>query len=203
MVQHDDDTVRVDHPLRRAWVLHDLGSARGDVLLQLLDLALEQNLDEDLDPVTVVDWELQAGRQPAPGRLERATRLAVTRRDAATALRFADNLPGSLGQLLRGQALIISGDLHHGLDILCELVAAGPVAVRVEAAFWASRYLGVMLGDYPRAQALLDEVDGHDIDPRRQRLLLADRLWLFVFRPITDLSGPRPSRARPRDRPTG
>ncbi|MGB3187004.1 MAG: hypothetical protein WBB15_14210, partial [Ornithinimicrobium sp.] len=84
----------------------------------LLDVVHKEGLDDALDPVTLTDWQLGAGRQPPA---ERAVRLAIARRDAVTALRFVTLLSGPVATLLRGEALIICGDVHAGLAVLADM----------------------------------------------------------------------------------
>lgn len=186
LVARHGDTLRLDHPLRRAWVLSDLGSLVPTVLGDLLDLVHQQDLAGYIEPVTLTDWQLRADRSPNPAMVERATRLAIARRDGRTALRFAAALQGPEARLLHGQALIVSGEVEAGLTALEVVAAHGPLAVRVEAAFWQARYLGLMLGDYPRAEAALDAVDDPQMPGELRRFVIGGRVWLWTFGPVGD-----------------
>ncbi|MGB5951178.1 MAG: ATP-binding protein, partial [Ornithinimicrobium sp.] len=186
VMRQGESDLRVDHPLRRAWVLLELGTSRTVVLRQLLDLVDSQGLTDTIDPVAQLDWQLQAGRTPEADNLQRATRHAIARLDGPTSLRFAAAMTGPTGELLRGEALVISGRLHEGLAVLADVARAGPIEARVEAAYWQARYLGIMLGEYPRAQAALDAVDVPELPPSARRVVFAGRLWLWIFGPVSD-----------------
>lgn len=186
VTRQSDGTVRLDHPMRREWVLHHLGSRRPDVFAELLDLALAHDGQADVDPTTIVEWQLQAGRDPDPTALQVATRQAIGRHDSETALRFVPALRGSVATLLRGQALLSAGQGQAGLSALSEVVQTGPEALRAEAAFWQARHIGLVLGDYARAQAVLDAVDDPHLPTALRRFVLTGRLWLWIFGPVGD-----------------
>ncbi|MGB5936842.1 MAG: hypothetical protein WBG76_13370, partial [Ornithinimicrobium sp.] len=186
LTQHDDATVHVDHPLRRVWALADLGSSAPAVWSDLLDVVHKEGLDDALDPVTLTDWQLGAGRQPPAELVERAVRLAIARRDAVTALRFVTLLSGHVATLLPGEALIICGDVHAGLAVLADMPTDAAVSLRAEAAFWRARYIALMLGDYRCAEAALDAVDEPHLPAEVRRVVLSGRLWLCVSGPIGD-----------------
>ena len=194
LTEHEDGTVRVDHPLRRVWALADLGSSASVAWADLLDVVHREALHEGMDPVTLTDWHMRAGRSPPAALVERAVRLAIARRDAQTAMQFVGLLNGPVATLLRGEALIVSGDVREGVGVLAELSADAPARVRAEAAFWQARYIALMLGDYPRAEAVLDAVDDPQLPQEVRRVVLSGRLWLWVFGPIT--GGPAMTMAR-------
>ncbi|MGB7449027.1 MAG: LuxR C-terminal-related transcriptional regulator [Ornithinimicrobium sp.] len=186
LVVRRDGTVRVDHPLRRAWVRRDIGSALPLVLVELLDLVETSDCEDEIEPTRLIDWQLKAGRQPDPAGLEQATRLAIARRDGTTAMRFAEAVRGPEAQLLRGHALVTSGRLGEGLDELAKAARGGCPAVRAEAAFAQAAYIGLMVGDFPRAHAALDAVEHAEISSDLRRHIVAGRLWLWIFGPVGD-----------------
>ncbi|MGB3828656.1 MAG: ATP-binding protein, partial [Ornithinimicrobium sp.] len=179
-----DGTVQLDHPMRREWVLHHLGSRRSDVFAELLELAPEDHVD--VDPATVVNWQLHAGLDPDPIQLQAATRRAIACHDTETAMRFVAALRGPVATLLRGQALMSSGQEREGLTVLGEVVKRGPDPLRAEAAFWQARHIGLVLGDYPQAHAVLDAVDDPQLSTAIRRFVLSGRLWLWIFGPVGD-----------------
>jgi len=178
--------VRVDHPLRRAWIRRDIGPALPEVLADLVGLVETADCSDEVDPTRLIDWQLQAGLVPRPDDLTRATRLAIARRDGPTAVRFADAVQGPAGDLLRGQALVTSGRLEEGLEVLAQAATDWPAQVRAEAAFARATYLGLMLQDFPGAHAALDAVDDPTMPAEHRRHVISGRLWLCIFGPIGD-----------------
>lgn len=184
--RHGDGDLRIDHPLRSAWLVDRLGPAPTDAWGALVDLAVTAGSAADLDPVTLVDWELRAGRDPDPGRAVEAARLAVARSDGPTAARLVDAVAGPDRDLLRAQGLVLGGALDRGLDLLERVRRTGAAAQRVEAASWLARYVGVMGADFRRAHRLLSDTDDPDLSPRHRRQLLMGRLWLWIYGPIRE-----------------
>lgn len=183
--RHGERELCIDHPLRSAWLVHRLGPMPTDSYRDLLHLAEVTGVASHLDPVTRLDWELQAGRRPDSTRARDATRMAISRSDGTTALRLAEAVHGPARDLLRGQARVLSGELDDGLVLLEQVRREGPVAQRVEAASWLARFVGVMQGDFTRAHRLLSATDDPSLAPHHRRRLLAGRLWLWIYGPST------------------
>ena len=196
---HGDDALRIDHPLRRSWLLRELGPHRADVLQALLD-HLSSAPDASPDAVTLLHWHDGAGRPADPALLERAARSAVARGRAREAGEIADRLDGGIATLLRAESLVVGGDVEAGLAVLDELAERGPGSVRLEALWWSVRYHAIALGDTERAEELLRAVEntdsggsealadssGADDAGEREGLglstVLRARLWLWVYR---------------------
>lgn len=174
-----DGDVRLEHPLYGAWLLDALGPLVADLYRELADRAGPGLVD----PVQEADWRLQAGDRLSGELTTEAAGLAITRSDGATALRFLGDRNGS--ELLRGEALLLVGDVEQGLAALDRVRGEAIAAERVEAASWLARYIGVGLGDHERAHRILEEADDPSLDAELRRLLLIGRLWLWMFGPGT------------------
>jgi DNA-binding CsgD family transcriptional regulator len=181
------DALRVDHPLRAAWITHQLGPLDADVHRELVELADSEGVTDQLDPFTVVEWHLRGGIRPDQDRALAAARLAIARSDGATAQRMVRAVDGPQRALLEAQARVISGDVDGGLAALDHIRRSGPTAERVEAAALQARYVGVMLGDFERAHELLASIHDGDLSPRLRGFIGIAQLWLWIFGPV-----PRP-----------
>ena len=176
-----DGSLRTDHPLRRAWLLRELGPHRGEVLGALLD-EVDDSADGAPDALTLLDWTDRAGR-PAPHTLlVRAARAAIARGRSAEAASVADRLDGHLSTMLRAQARIVDGDVEGGLEVLDDLALNGDPPVRLEALWWSVRYHGLVFGRVARAEALIRAVEQTEDGPEAARALLRARLWLWAYR---------------------
>jgi DNA-binding CsgD family transcriptional regulator len=195
---HGDDALRIDHPLRRSWLLRELGPHRADVLQALLD-HLSSAPDASPDAVTLLHWHDGAGRPADPALLERAARSAVARGRAREAREIADRLDGGIATLLRAESLVVGGDVEAGLAVLDELAERGPGSVRLEALWWSVRYHAIAFGATEQAEEVLravEEADSYGADalagaspPDRVGrndlgvlTVLSARLWLWVYR---------------------
>jgi len=171
--------VRLEHPLYGAWLLDSLGPLVSQLYRDLADRATSLDSDDPVDPVQELDWRLKAGDEPGDVLIAEATRLAIERSDGPTALRFTDDRTNF--ELLRGQALLISGDFEGGTRLLESVLAQGQPGDRAEAASWLARYVGVGLQDYDRALAILDEADDISLPTSARELLMIGRLWIWTF----------------------
>ncbi len=194
LVVRQEGSVRVDHPLRRAWVRRDVGSALADVIADLLELVHTSGCRAEIDTGRLIEWQLDVGLTPDPVELEYATRRAIARRDGVTATRFAAAVRGSQAPLLRGQALVTAGRMEDGLTVLGRAAGEGPLEARAEAAFAEATYRGLMLGDFPGAHAALDAVEAEGMPPDLARHIVAGRLWLWIFGPLRDTQTLRSAR---------
>jgi DNA-binding CsgD family transcriptional regulator len=182
LVQHqDEDLLRVDHPLRGAWALDQVGPIRQHLYRVLLERARRGGMLDELDPVAVADWYAAAGESPPPGTSERAARLALARSDPTSALRIAEQVPTPAKELIRAIAMVSDGDLRTGLEQLDQVRRSGPLDHRLEASSWQARYLGVMFGEFDRAHAVLDDVDRPELSLTQRRLHSLARAWLWIF----------------------
>lgn len=178
---HGDDTVRTDHPLRRAWLLRELGPHRGEVLGALLD-QVHRSSEAAPDALTLLRWTDGARRPAGPAMLERAARAALAQGQPGEAERVAARLDGDLASLLRAQARLIGGDVHGGLAELDDLAIHAPAPVRLEALWWSVRYHGLALGRVERAEEMLAVVERDEGGQAAEQSLLRARLWLWTFR---------------------
>ncbi len=202
---HGDDALRTDHPLRRAWLLRELGPHRSEVMGALLD-EVERAPCHAPDALTLLGWYDDAGRPAGPGLLERAARTAVARGRPREAEQVAGRLDGDLSTMLRAQARIVGGDVEGGLEVLDELALTGATPVRLEALWWSVRYHGQVYGRVTRAEALIRKVEQTETGSDVARALVRARLWLWAYRgadPDADLdlarrqveaAGPGPER---------
>lgn len=187
LLQHQGEgLLRVDHPVRSAWVVNRLGPLVPLVLDELLQRADRLDLHDELDPVSVADWSLAAGRPTSQALAVTATRLALARSDASTALRLVEAVREPQRSLLHGQALLSAGDLPGGLAVLDRVRRDHPAAEQAEAAAWQARYLGVMLGDFEAGHRLLAPFVAGAVDTRLEKLLWITRAWLWVLGPGPD-----------------
>ena len=178
---HGDDAVRTDHPLRRNWLLRELGPHRREVLGALLDEVGGPGADVP-DALTLLEWTDRAGRQAAHPLLERAARTAIARGRPVEAVRVAARLEGDLSSMLRAQARIVDGDVEAGLEVLDDLALNGAMPLRLEALWWSVRYHGMVFGRVARAEALIRAVETAESGADVARALLRARLWLWTYR---------------------
>lgn len=181
---HGDDTIRTDHPLRRAWLLRELGPHRCEVLGALLD-QVHRSPDGAPDALTLLRWTDGARRPAGPALLERAARTALLQGQPDEAGRVAARLDGDLARLLRAQARVIGGDVDGGLAELDDLIIHAPAPLRLEALWWSVRYHGLALGRVERAEELLAVVERDEDGQQAEQLLLRTWLWLWIFRGAT------------------
>jgi DNA-binding CsgD family transcriptional regulator len=178
---HGDDALRTDHPLRRAWLLRELGPHRSEVMGALLD-EVERAPHHAPDALTLLGWYDVAGRPAGPGLLERAARTAIARGRPREAEQVAGRLDGDLSTMLRAQARIVDGDVDGGLEVLDDLALNGATPLRLEALWWSVRYHGLVSGRVTRAEALIRAVEQTETGPDVARALVRARLWLWAFR---------------------
>jgi DNA-binding CsgD family transcriptional regulator len=176
-----DAGVRIDHPLRRAWLLRELGPRRPQVLRELLD-AVSAAPGAGPDAVTLVEWHDGAGREPPEGLHERAARVALTRGRSDVARRLADRLGGEAADLLRAEAMAVDGDLDRALPALDDLALSSTTRCGLEALWWAVRHHGLTRGDVARAEALLRAVEARRTGREVEQVVLRSRLWLWAHR---------------------
>ncbi len=179
-----DDTLRTDHPLRRAWLLRELGPHRQDVLAALLD-EVSLSPEDAPDPLTLLDWVDGAHRPADALLLERAARSALAQGRPDRAACVTARLDGELATLLRCEADVVGGAVEAGLAVLDELALHGEGAVRLEALWWSVRYHGLVFGRVAHAEDLMRRVEADARGPDAARFLLRARLWLWAYRGAT------------------
>ncbi|MCA1784103.1 MAG: ATP-binding protein [Intrasporangiaceae bacterium] len=185
LLTHEDESLSTDHPLRRAWLLRQLGPGRRALLSDLVARAMADP-DSAPDAVTLLRWHDEADLTPDPDLIERAARSAVARGQGDLAAALADRLPGDIGRLLGAQALAMAGNLDDALEVLEDLALYGAGPVRLEALWWSVRYHGLVHGDLARSDRLLDAVAAEP-GVHAKLFTLRTRLWIWLFRrPPTD-----------------
>ncbi len=180
---HGANELRLEHPLYSEWVVRALGPRSVEVYRDLIAAA-----PDETDSRLLVEWHLCADIAPSPSLASAATRAALTRSDTETAFRFVSHTPPGERLLLEGQALLLSGSVADGLEMLAS-VYTGSESSRthaVEAATFAARFVGLVLGDQAEAHRILSSVDDASLDPLLRRVLLNGRLWLWMFGPGPD-----------------
>ncbi len=180
---HGDEAIRTDHPLRRAWLLQELGPHRREVLGALLD-EVHRSPDDAPDALTLLGWTDGARRPAQRDLLERAARTAVARGHPAEAERVAARLDGDLGTLLRAQARVTGGDVDGGLEALDDLALSARSPLRLEALWWSVRYHGLVFGRVEQAEELLQCVEQDEQGQGAKLSLLRARLWLWAYRGV-------------------
>ncbi|WP_298888180.1 LuxR C-terminal-related transcriptional regulator [uncultured Serinicoccus sp.] len=178
---HGDDTIRTDHPLRRAWLLRELGPHQRDVLGTLLD-EVHRSPDLAPDALTLLRWTDGARRPAGRALLERAARTAIAQGRSGEAERVAARLDGDVAKLLRAQAHVIDGDVDGGLERLDHIALGAKGPLRLEALWWSVRHHGLALGRVERAEEMLAAVERDEGGEVSEQLLLRARLWLWAFR---------------------
>lgn len=181
LVERHGGTVRVDHPLRRTWLLHDLADRQADVYGRLVD-ALAEHPDTEVAPRQVVTWHDLAHRPADPALLGRTARRAVGHGDVATARDVADRLDGELHALVEAQVLALEGRLDEALPRLDHLALTGSEE-HLTAAHWSVRLHGIVRGDLDRARAVVAGLERRR-DPASETTVLRARLWLWNYRPL-------------------
>ncbi|WP_278235765.1 AAA family ATPase [Isoptericola sp. AK164] len=181
LVDPSGDVLRVDHPLRRAWLLH-AGEARHHLIYGTLLDELARRPDADVAPRLVVEWHDRAARPVPAALLERTARRAVAHGDTATAHAVAERLDGEVRELVETQALALEGRLDEALPRLERLALEG-TSEHVAAAHWAVRFHGVALGDLERAHRVVARFADLPGDDART-LVLRSTLWLWTYRPL-------------------
>ncbi len=179
--RHGPRDLRIDHPLRSAWLLAELGAASPQAYRDLAELATNSTSQrsESIDPLRLVDWELRGGLQPDRRRLVEATRAAIGRGDAERSERFSRAVIGPERELLRAQSMLLSSGRSRGLAALERVRHDGSDDARVEAALWLARDR-VVRSDREGARAVLDETSD-DLAPSARRRLLLGKLWVWTF----------------------
>ena len=151
--RYGDFAVRTDHPLRRAWLLNELGSRRREILNALVDEAQRSN--QALDALTLLRWKDGSDRPASEDELERAARTAIACGQLDEARQVAARLHGDLAALLQAEARVVAGDVVLGLAALNELARRAANPHRLEAAWWSVRYHALALGQIAHAEDLL------------------------------------------------
>lgn len=188
---HGEGLLRVDHPVRSAWVVNRLGPLVSLAFSELLRRVDGLGVRDELDPVSLADWCLAAGRPLDQELAVTATRLALARSDATTATRLVEVVAEPQRSLLNGLALLAAGHLGRGLAQLDQVRRGHPPTEQAEAAAWQARYLGVMLGDFEGGHRLLAPFVRGAGDATVQKLLWTTRAWLWVLGPGPDEPGLR------------
>lgn len=181
--RHGRNSLRIDHPLRAAWLREQLEPASGSAYRELADLARDAGLEEHLDPLTLVGWQLRGSVQPDPERLLTATRSALVRADVDMATTLADRVVGPERDLLRGEARLLAGRREQGLRLLERVRVDGRDVVAAEATLWLVRERMIEL-DHDAAYDLLEAAEDGPWTPDARRRLLLGWLWLWTFGPI-------------------
>lgn len=153
LVGDADRTVRIDHPLRREWVLQDVGELAPSVLGGFLD---------------------EVGADAARALV--ATALA--RADPTTALRLLATLQGPDLDGMRAQALFALGREAEGAEALEERLALGPPTPAL--AFWVVRHFGLARRDLPRAKRIVADLEASGARGSAEAVVRCE-LWLANF----------------------
>lgn len=181
LVRHGLDLVRLEHPLQAELLVHELGAARADCFRELAERsAATPGL---VDPLLLIEWQLGAHQALDPAQAARGVRLALARTDVRAARRLLTHVTRE-HDLLLGQTLAVDGDLEGGVDLLERVRREAPdPELRVEAASFIARHLGLTRNDPLGAHEVLDRTEAVERDARARRHLLHGRLWLRLFGP--------------------
>jgi hypothetical protein len=180
VVLHGDEMIRTDHPLRRAWLLREIGPRRPAVVGGLLD-RLSGAAGREVDVLTFVGWSETAGRPVDGETLERAARVALRRGDLPRFDRLVARLPDDVASLLRVHARIGLGDVTDVPGDLDDLIRHGSLRVRAEAVHLLVRHEGISRGRVDRAEEALTDLERRGGELHRDQVW-ASRLWLWTFR---------------------
>lgn len=175
--------VRVDHPLRREWILADLGAGASQTLAAFID-AVGVETVRRLDPVRYVEWCRLAARPVEAAELREAVSSALARDDPRTALSLLDGDPiGPQATApdpdgLRAQALLALGRTSEGIAALEERLRLG--APTPALALACVRHFALGQQDTARAeQVVRDLVECSGPDTRLAALNC--EVWLANF----------------------
>lgn len=177
LVRDDLGIVRLDHPLRRQWLLGELGDAAPAALGSFLD-AVGAAAARSLDPVRYVDWCRFAGRHADTRAVEEAVASALARADPRTALRLLDGHDAEDADGLRAQALMGAGRRSEAQEALeTRLARRAPTPA---LALWCVRHFALGEGDVDRAEQVVSALEAVGSTPARLAAVRS-RLWIANF----------------------